>query len=96
MMLYTMYSEYEMYKQVIYRRPRNCAWWEARYGLNNGKYNPRYDVHKGADLQQFTSNGFCPGISGRVDFKSDYRPGKEVKDGFVILENVIKIRTRLS
>lgn len=76
MMLYTMYSEYEMYKQVIYRRPRNCAWWEARYGLNNGKYNPRYDVHKGADLQQFTSNGFYPGISGRVDLNRITDQGK--------------------
>ena len=76
MMLYTMYSEYAMYKQVIYRRPKNCAWWEARYGLNNGKYNPRYDVHKDAELQQFTSNGFCPGISGRVDLNRITDQGK--------------------
>ena len=57
-------------------RPKNCAWWEARYGLNNGKYNPHYDVHKGADLQQFTSNGFCPGISGRVDLNRITDQGK--------------------
>lgn len=77
MMLYTMYTEYERYERIIRSRPSKCAWWEARYGLNNGKYNDRYGVHKGADLQQFTSNGVCPGISGRVDLNRITGQGKK-------------------
>jgi GH25 family lysozyme M1 (1,4-beta-N-acetylmuramidase) len=66
-MLYTMYGQYRQYKTVIKNRGSNCAWWEARYGLNNGIYNWRYRCHRGADLQQFTSVGRCPGIKGEVD-----------------------------
>lgn len=66
-MLYTMYADYLRYKRVIAHRGENCAWWEARYGANNGKYSPKFPCHSGADLHQFTSNGSCGGISGRVD-----------------------------
>lgn len=76
MMLYTMYSEYGMYERIIRRRPRDCAWWEARYGINNGIYDSRYRAHRGADLQQFTSNGTCPGIPGRVDLNRITGQGK--------------------
>lgn len=77
MMLYTMYSEYERYERIIRRRPKKCAWWEARYGLNDAVYRPRYSTHKGADLQQFTSNGICPGIPGRVDLNRITGQGKK-------------------
>lgn len=77
MMLYTMYSEYERYERIIRHRPKKCAWWEARYGLNNAVYRPRYSAHKGADLQQFTSNGTCPGIPGRVDLNRITGQGKK-------------------
>lgn len=79
MMLYTMYSEYGMYERVIRRRPQNCAWWEARYGRNNGVYYARYRAHRGVDLQQFTSNGICPGIPGRVDLNRITGQGKKEK-----------------
>lgn len=66
-MIYTMYAQYSKYKSVISGRGSNCAWWEARYGKNNGKYNSSYPCHSGADLHQYTSNGRVSGLSGSID-----------------------------
>lgn len=66
-MLYTMYAQYSLYKEVIAERPANCAWWEARYGKNDGYYSADYKCHSGADLHQYTSKGTCPGLSSPVD-----------------------------
>lgn len=67
-MIYTMYSEYNKYKELIATRGNNCAWWEARYGANNGKdTSARYPCHAGVDLHQYTSHGYCPGIPGSID-----------------------------
>lgn len=67
-MLYTMYSEYSKYKDVINSRGSNCAWWEARYGANNGKdTSGQYPCHAGVDLHQYTSRGTVPGITGSID-----------------------------
>lgn len=66
-MIYTMYADYDKYKSVIASRGDDCAWWEARYGRNNGSYSILYPCHKGVDLHQYTSNGKCNGISGRAD-----------------------------
>ena len=65
--IYTMYSQYGMYKGVIDGRGANCAWWEARYGANNGAYNSKSPCHAGVDLHQYTSRGSCPGIGSNVD-----------------------------
>lgn len=65
--LYTMYAQYNIYKSVIDGRGSNCAWWEARYGKNNGSYSSSYPCHAGVDLHQYTSKGACPGIGGTVD-----------------------------
>lgn len=66
-MIYTMYSQYSTYKSVIAGRGANCAWWEARYGNNNGSYNSKYPAHSGCDLHQYTSNGSCSGITSGCD-----------------------------
>ena len=66
-MLYTMYAQYVIYKSVIASRGTNCAWWEARYGANNGKYNSGSPCHAGVDLHQYTSQGSCPGLGSNVD-----------------------------
>lgn len=66
-MLYTSHKDYAIYQSVIANRGGNCAWWEARYGLNNGEYNSNYPCHSGVDLHQYTSNGICTGISGKCD-----------------------------
>ncbi|MCD8381919.1 MAG: peptidoglycan-binding protein [Clostridiales bacterium] len=65
--IYTMYVQYSTYKAVIVGRGDNTAWWEARYGRNDGSYSSSYPPHDGADLHQYTSRGSCPGISGRCD-----------------------------
>lgn len=66
-MLYTMYSEYNRYKGIISERGSSCAWWEARYGQNNGSYSSKYPAHDGCDLHQYTSKGSCPGITAGCD-----------------------------
>ena len=79
MMLYTMYSQYDRYKNIIALRPKKCAWWEARYGANDGVYRSKYPCHDGVDLHQFTSNGSCPGISDRIDLNRITGQGKSEK-----------------
>lgn len=66
-MIYTMYAQYSRYEAAIKSRPANCAWWEARYGKNDGTYRKAYPCHSGVDLHQFTENGYCPGIPGKID-----------------------------
>lgn len=67
-MLYTMWSEYRKYQTVIANRGSTCAWWEARYGANNGKdTSAKYPCTPGVDLHQYTSKGYCPGIPGQID-----------------------------
>lgn len=66
-MLYTAYKDFSLYARVISNRPGRCAWWEARYGKNDGAYNSAYPCHNGVDLHQYTSVGSCPGISGKID-----------------------------
>lgn len=66
-MIYTMYAQYGMYKGIINARGSRCAWWEARYGVNNGRYNSSSPCHAGVDLHQYTSKGYCNGIGNNVD-----------------------------
>lgn len=66
-MIYTGYAEYSKYKSVINSLPSSCAWWESRYGLNNGSYNSKYPCHSGVDFHQYTSVGNCPGITSKCD-----------------------------
>ncbi|MCC8182537.1 MAG: peptidoglycan-binding protein [Clostridiales bacterium] len=66
-MIYTMYAQYNTYRSVIAGRGEGTAWWEARYGQNDGSYSSSYPAHSGADLHQYTSQGSCPGVSGSCD-----------------------------
>ena len=66
-MIYTMYSQYQTYRNLITDRGENVAWWEARYGKNDGTYNSKYPAHSGVDLHQYTSAGRCAGITGKID-----------------------------
>lgn len=74
-MVYTMYAQHSAYKEMVQKRPSHCAWWEARYGQNDGKYSSKYPPHDGVDLHQFTSNGTCLGISGRCDLNRIVQKG---------------------
>lgn len=55
------------YEALIASRGDSVAWWEARYGKDDGTYNPKYPCHAGVDLHQFTSNGSCPGVPDKID-----------------------------
>ena len=63
-MIYTGYSDYSKYKEIVLEIP---LWWEARYGKNDGAYNAAYPCHTDVDLHQYTSLGDCPGIQGNAD-----------------------------
>lgn len=79
MMVYTMYAEHDKYKVVLADRPGKCAWWEARYGLNDGVYRSKYPCHSGVDLHQYTSAGSCPGIPDEIDINRVTGYGKSLK-----------------
>lgn len=49
-----------------YAWPKDWIFWIARYGVNNGTQSKKPDF-KGYSIWQYTSNGTCPGITGRVD-----------------------------
>lgn len=67
-MIYTMYGEYDKYKNLIKNRGTSCAWWEARYGKNNGFDTSKdYPCHSGVDLHQYTSEGKIDGLEGSID-----------------------------
>lgn len=66
-MLYTQYSQYSKYKELIDNRGNNCVWWECRYGKNTGIYNSKYPCHQGVELHQYTDKGIADGIRGKVD-----------------------------
>jgi GH25 family lysozyme M1 (1,4-beta-N-acetylmuramidase) len=65
-MLYIGWSDLGMYKDLIEDRG-TTVWWEARYGNDTGVYSPKYPPHTGVNLHQYTSNGECPGIPGKID-----------------------------
>lgn len=59
-----LYVAHHLYKQYGTGLGESFVW-IPRYGSNSGK--PSTKPSYGCDLWQFTSNGTCPGISGRVD-----------------------------
>lgn len=66
-MIYVGYNNYTQYKSVVDNRGENCAWWQARYGVNDGYWDKTKAIRDGVDLHQYTSNGTCAGISGKCD-----------------------------
>ncbi|MCD8020651.1 MAG: hypothetical protein LUF92_14055 [Clostridiales bacterium] len=77
MMFYCMSADYDTYQSIIESRPNRCAYWEARYGVNDGSYNSKYPPKEEADLHQFTSVGSCPGISNKCDLNRVTGNGKK-------------------
>lgn len=66
-LLYTGYAQYTKYASIIRGLSKLTAWWEARYGVNDGVYRENASCHIGVDLHQYTSNGAVSGVSGIVD-----------------------------
>lgn len=78
-MFYCMWAQKGKYQSVIDSMPKNCAFWEARYGRNNGKYNGDYPCHNGVDLHQFTSAGKVDSLVGNIDLNRVTGAGKSLK-----------------
>ncbi len=71
-MIYTGWSYYQYksaYKTLLNNLSSSTAWWESRYGLNDGEYpdQTKYPIHSGVDLHQYTSAGYTKGISSSTD-----------------------------
>lgn len=77
-MFYCMWSQKRKYQSVIDSMPKNCAFWEARYGKNDGTYNSTYPCHDGVDLHQFTSNGKVYCLTGAIDLNRVTGMGKDL------------------
>lgn len=57
-MFYCMYADYSRYETLIKGFGDKTAFWEARYGLNNGTdTSAKYPPHKACDLLQYTDAG---------------------------------------
>lgn len=65
-MLYVGWSDLDKYGELI-EDMGDTKWWEARYGRDTGAFDPDYPCHEGVNLHQYTSNGECPGIPGKID-----------------------------
>lgn len=78
-MFYCMWSQKRKYQSVIDSMPENCAFWEARYGRNNGRYNGDYPCHNGVDLHQYTSAGKVDSLVGNIDLNRVTGAGKSLK-----------------
>lgn len=66
--VYTMYSQYSALRTAIIGRDIDkVAWWEARYGKNDGKYDDAYKPHSGVDLHQYSCFGSVDYISNECD-----------------------------
>ena len=66
-LLYTGYAQYFKYKSVINNRGDVTAWWEARYGVNDGIYHASAPCHTDVDLHQYTSKGSVSVVAGSCD-----------------------------
>lgn len=70
-MIYTNWADYRLgeYHKLVATRPDTCAWWEARYGPNDGQYHASAPCNPGVELYQYTSHGTALGVSdpGHID-----------------------------
>lgn len=65
-LVYTPYSIWSKVKGDV-ANDTDVIFWEPRYGLNNGKYNPLFPPHSDCALHQFTDKGKVDYISGNCD-----------------------------
>lgn len=65
------FYEKDLFKNIIINRGDNVAFWQARYGKNDGLYETydynKYPISPGVDLHQYTSAGNVPGIDKPCD-----------------------------
>lgn len=78
-MLYVGWSDLDKYVELI-EDMGDTKWWEARYGRDTGTFDPDYPCHEGVNLHQYTSNGECPGIPGKIDLNRPVDMAEPVVD----------------
>lgn len=66
-MFYSYYADYPKYSNIIKKLPKKWAFWEARYGLNDGVYRKKHDCHSLADLHQYSSGVGISFMTGGID-----------------------------
>lgn len=66
-MFYSYYADYSKYAHIIQKLPSKWAFWEARYGLNDGKYREKHNCHSLADLHQYSSGVSISFMTGGID-----------------------------
>lgn len=81
-MIYTMYSDYTKYHSIINNRGKYTAWWEARYGKNDGVYRSKYPCHSGVDFHQYSENGTAAGMKGKNNIDVNRLTGKKAESWF--------------
>jgi len=61
------YRQSTAWKKLIDNRTDTCAWWEPRYGKNDGSVpdTTKYPYDDGVDLWQYTSAGAITGITNK-------------------------------
>lgn len=64
---YSYYADYSKYAEIIKNLPDKWAFWEARYGLNDGVYRKKHDCHSLADLHQYASGVKIDFMTGGID-----------------------------
>lgn len=97
-MIYVPWGLYQLgeYRKLVAERPESCAWWEPRYGLDNGTYNSKYPCHAGVELHQYTEKGTAAGVSdpGKIDM--NMITGKTTERWFCGLEEVKTVNVELN
>lgn len=89
-MIYTMYADYTKYRSVIINRGKYTAWWEARYGKNDGVYRSKYPCHGEADFHQYSENGTAAGMKGKNNIDVNRLTGKKAESWFTTKANIKK------
>lgn len=64
---YSYYADYYKYSEIIKNLPEKWAFWEARYGLNDGIYRKKHDCHPLADVHQYASGVKIDFMTGGID-----------------------------
>ena len=70
-----IYCNLDWYRNVIDASLKPYAIWIARYGRNDGKYDPTYKPNVGEKIWQYSSQAVIPGIKGNVDVNACYDMG---------------------
>ena len=63
-------------KAFDWSHAKNYGIWEANYGINDGT---SHSIAMPYVLHQYTSNGTCPGVTGRVDLSDTYMSTDDFK-----------------